>query len=71
MRIDWKTRFRNKATFVALLSCLVAFVYQLCGIVGVIPPISESDVSQIVGLVVNTLVFIGVLVDPNTDGLSD
>ena len=71
MSINWKLRFKNKTTLVAMLSCVIAFVYQILGIFGVVPAISEASVTQFVGLIINFLVAFGVVVDPTTKGVGD
>lgn len=71
MKINWKLRLKNKTTLLSLLACLAAFVYQVLGILGIAAPISEEQVTQVFGLVVNLLGAVGVLVDPTTSGTSD
>lgn len=69
--MNWKLRFKNKTTLVSLIAAAVAFIYQACGIFGIVPPVSENEVIQIAGYLINILVFVGVVVDPTTEGLSD
>lgn len=71
MKIDWKSRLKNKAVLAAIISAAVAFVYQILGLFDIVPPISESDITNVVGIVLNALVFLGIIVDPTTDGISD
>lgn len=71
MKIDWKSRLKNKAILAAIISAAVAFVYQILGLFDIVPPISESDITNVVGIVLNALVFLGIIVDPTTDGISD
>lgn len=71
MKINWKLRIKNKTTLAALLACTVAFIYQILGILGVTAPITEDQVSQIIGVLINILVGVGVLVDPTTVGAGD
>lgn len=71
MNINWKLRFKNKATLLTLILAIVAFVYQILGIVGVTVPISQDQVTQIIGLVINVLVGLGIVVDPTTAGVGD
>lgn len=71
MKIDWKSRLKNKAILAAIISAAVAFVYQILGFFDIVPPISESDITNVVGIVLNALVFLGIIVDPTTDGISD
>ena len=65
MQINWGLRLKNKATVAALAAALVAFVYQVCGILGVVPPVSQDQVTNLIGIVLT------LLVDPTTDGVSD
>ena len=60
---------RIKATLVALASALIAFIYQILGIFRVSQHQSHRmKVSQLVGIILNILVAVGVLVDPTTKG---
>ena len=68
MRINWKVRLKSGSFWVAMTGAAIAFVYQVCGIVGVVPPVSEDSVTQLVGVVINLLVGLGIVVDPTTAG---
>lgn len=69
--INWQLRLKNKATLTALIASVLAFAYQVCGIFGAVPPISQEQATQALGIVVNLLVALGVLVDPTTAGVGD
>lgn len=69
--MNLKLRLKNKATLLALILAAVSFVYQVCGIIGVVPPVSEDTVTQLIGVIANLLVGLGVLVDPTTSGVTD
>lgn len=71
MRINWKLRFKNKATLTAILVATVALVYQVLGVFGVTPGISENKVVELIGMTINLLCMLGIVVDPTTDGVSD
>jgi len=71
MRIKWKLRLQNKFTLTALLGAVVAFVYQVLGILGIVPAISEETIKTLVGLLINILTMLGIIVDPTTAGASD
>ena len=71
MNINWKLRLKNKATLTALIMCIIAMVYQVLGIVGVVPTISQDDIVNLAGVVINFFTLIGVVVDPTTSGVSD
>ena len=69
--MNLKLRIMNRATWAGILAALVACVYQVLGILGVVPPVSEDVVVQALGLVLNLLAALGVLVDPTTAGIGD
>lgn len=69
--LNWKLRIQNKATLTALVCTTIALVYQILGIIGVTPPVSENVVVEWVGVAMTLLVKIGVIVDPTTFGIGD
>lgn len=71
MNINWILRLKNKATLTALIAAALAFGYQVAGIFGIVPPVSQDAVAQAAMLVVNLLVALGVVVDPTTAGVGD
>lgn len=71
MNINWKLRLQNKPTLVALIGAIITFAYQVCGILGIVPSISQETAIQAFGLIINILVAFGVIVDPTTNGASD
>lgn len=71
MNINWKLRLQNKATLTTIILAVVAFVYQMLGLFGVVPSISQDTIINLVGLVINLLVGFGIVVDPTTSGVND
>lgn len=71
MKINWKLRLQNKTTLVTLIALCVTFVYQLLGLFGVVPTVSQDEIINTIGLLVNILVVLGVVVDPTTAGVGD
>ena len=71
MKLNWKARFKNKTFVVSFVTLIVAFVYQMLGLFGIVPSISESSIVNVVTIVINILATFGVLVDPTTNGVSD
>jgi phi LC3 family holin len=71
MRINWALRLKNKTTLIALITALIAFIYQVLGICGVVPAINQESIVQFAGLIVNLLVALGIVVDPTTAGVED
>ena len=71
MNINWKLRFQNKATLTAIVLAFVALVYQVLSLIGIVPPVSESQIVEVVGMVINLLCLLGIVVDPTTSGITD
>ena len=71
MNINWKLRFKNKTTLTAILLALVALVYQVLGLFGVVPSISQNQIVELIGMVINLMVLLGIVVDPTTAGIGD
>lgn len=69
--MNWKLRFKNKATLAALMAAGITFVYQICAILGIAPKISQDEVTQLLGILLNILAALGILVDPTTPGVTD
>lgn len=71
MKINWSLRLKNKATLTAIILAVIALVYQVLGLFGVVPGISESQITEVAGMVINLLCLLGIVVDPTTSGVSD
>ncbi len=71
MQLNRQVRLRNKEWMAAFVSVVVAFIYQVLGLCGVVPAIGEGQVVQVLGCVVNALAMVGVLMDPTTEGIGD
>lgn len=69
--LNWKLRLQNKATLMGLICTTIALVYQILGIIGVTPPVSENVVVEWVGVAMTLLVKLGIIVDPTTFGIGD
>lgn len=64
MKINWKLRFKNKATLAAIAATVILLAQQL----GFELP---DNVSEVVNTALTLLVLLGVVSDPTTSGLSD
>lgn len=71
MKINWKLRGQNKVTLVSIMALVVAFAYQVFGMFGVVPKVAESDIVNLLTMLIDILVAIGVVTDPTTKGLND
>lgn len=71
MKINWKLRLQNKTTLTALIMALVALVYQVLGVFGVVPRVAQDQVTAIISMAINILCLLGIVVDPTTAGVGD
>ena len=62
--INWKLRFKNKATLIAISSTVILLAQQL----GLKLP---DNIEDVVNTVLTLLVLLGVVNDPTTEGISD
>lgn len=69
--INWKLRFKNKATLTAIVLGLIALVYQILDLFGIIPPFPQDKLVDIAMAIIDLLVLIGVAIDPTTEGIAD
>lgn len=69
--LNLKVRLRNKTFVISMLSVIVAFVYQVLGLLGIVASVSQDKVINILMFIINILAGFGVLVDPTTDGFKD
>lgn len=71
MKINWKLRLQNKTTLLAIAAVGIALVYQILGLIGVVPAVSQDAVMQTASMAINLLALLGIVVDPTTAGTSD
>ncbi|MDD7355887.1 MAG: phage holin [Streptococcus hyointestinalis] len=64
MRINWKLRFTNKTTLLAIIATAILLAQQL----GLKLPDNINDVAN---TILTLLVLLGVVTDPTTHGISD
>lgn len=62
--INWKLRFKNKATLLAIASTVILLAQQL----GLKLP---DNIADVVNTFLTLLVLLGVINDPTTEGISD
>ena len=62
--INWKLRFKNKATLLAIASTVILLIQQL----GFKLP---ENIADVVNTFLTLLVLVGVINDPTTEGISD
>lgn len=64
MKINWKLRFKNKATLAAIAATIILLAQQL----GLKLP---ENISEVINTALTLLVLLGVVNDPTTTGVSD
>lgn len=69
--LNLKIRLKNKTFIITMMTTIIAFVYQLLAQFEVVSKITKDQTMQVLMLVVNILVGLGILVDPTTDGVKD
>lgn len=69
--INWKLRLKNKTTLLTLCLTIIAFVYQIMGVLGIVPPVTEETATQLISMIVNLLAALGIIIDPTTAGIGD
>lgn len=71
MKINLKARLKNKMFVLSASALVVSFFYQMLSAFDIVPAITENEVTGLITMVVNILAFLGVIVDPTTEGISD
>lgn len=71
MKINWKLRFKNKTTLTSIVLAVIALVYQILSLLGITPAVSESNIVEFAGMIINLACLLGIVVDPTTAGVGD
>lgn len=71
MKLNLKVRMKNPVFWLTIIPAVIAFIYSIIGIFGIVPSISEDVAVNALTAIVTALTTLGVLVDPTTSGVSD
>ncbi len=71
MKINWKVRLKNPVFWLTVIPAVIALVYTILGLFGVVPTISEDTLVNAVTAIISALTTVGVLIDPTTKGVGD
>lgn len=71
MKLNLKVRMKNPVFWLTIIPAVIAFIYSIIGIFGIVPSISEDVTVNALTAIVTALTTLGVLVDPTTSGVSD
>ena len=69
--INIKVRLRNKTFLLLFIPMVLSFIYTLLSYAGVVPKISEDEVTHLLFMLIEILAMLGIVVDPTTKGVSD
>ena len=69
--INWKLRLQNKTTLTAIILALIAIVYKILDLIGIVPAITQDSVIEVAELIIFLLCLLGIVVDPTTNGIAD
>lgn len=71
MKINWKVRLKNPVFWLTVIPAVIALVYTILGLLGIVPTISEDTLVNAATAIISALTTIGVLIDPTTKGVGD
>jgi len=71
MKINWKLRFQNKTTLVAIAVQAVTLVYGVLSLMGIVPRVGQDEITNVLYILVELLCLLGIVVDPTTKGVGD
>ena len=66
-----KLRLKNKTTLISLIAAVITLIYQILGLCGIVPKISDEALLNVAGVAANILCMLGIVVDPTTKGVKD
>ena len=69
--MNWKLRWKNKATLLSLATLIIAIVYQILNMVGIVPDIDQQKLLDTICRLIDVLALLGIVVDPTTEGIAD
>ena len=69
--MNWKLRLMNRTTLISLVTMIVALVYQLLNMIGIVPDIDQQVLIDWLCRIVDLLALLGIVIDPTTEGICD
>ena len=71
MRINWRLRFQNKTTLVAIILQAVTLLYGVLALFDITPGVGQDEITNVLYILVELLCLLGIVVDPTTKGVGD
>ena len=69
--MNWKLRFQNKTTLVAIVLAIISFIYYGLDLFGIIPSFAQEQVVNLATMAIDILCLLGIVTDPTTHGIGD
>lgn len=69
--MNWKLRFKNKPTLVAIVGACLLLVKQVTELFGLDLSAQLEQIADILGTIILLLVTVGIINDPTTEGVND
>ena len=69
--INFKLRLQNKTTLVTMILALISFVYLVLDAFNIVPKFEQDTIVKLALGLIDLLAFLGIIVDPTTEGVSD
>ena len=69
--IDWKVRFKNKTWLLSFSTLVISFIYNLLSMFDIVPKITQEEILNILSIIFNLFIGIGVVINPTTKGIRD
>lgn len=70
-QINWKVRFQNKTFILSFIAVVLTFIYEILAMFEIVPAIGQNKISDLLVMVVDILVMLGIVTDPTTTGICD
>lgn len=70
-QINWKVRFQNKTFILSFIAVVLTFIYEILAMFEIVPAIGQNKISDLLVMVVDILVMLGIITDPTTTGICD
>ena len=71
LKINWINRFKNGTTLTALVGAVLLFAKQVTEAFGIDISSELETISSILGSIITILVALGIVTNPNTNGVAD
>jgi len=71
MGINWKVRFKHRSFWISFIALMSVFLNQIASIFNLDVTLFNSQITELAQTVLMIFVFLGIVVDPTTQGIKD